>query len=663
MKKNIILNKKIRVIRKYIIIVMTLVIFSFFYISTYKSNYYLNMLDKMTNVSYYNNSAPRGRIYDRNNNLLVDNKLVPVINYLKPNKVTNKEMIYVARKLSNILNIDYSKQTIKNLKDFYIALNDPDNLITDEEWELFDKRKLNSDDIYKLKIERIDNSIFDSFTEEEKEISYIYYLMNKGFSYDIKTIKDKDLTTEELNSICDNLKELKGIFIDYNYERIYNYGNTLRSIFGNISRIPYEDKKEYLRKGYQLTDLVGSSYLEKQYEKYLKGEKGSYKIENNEIIKINDSKRGKDIVLTIDINLQQEIDKILEEELIKAKKDPNTSLFNSVYVVIKDPKNGDILAISGKGLKKEDGKYITYDLTTGVLTNSMTPGSVVKGASIMVGYKENAISIGEEMTDNCIKIYSFPKKCSWKKLGVVNDIKALSLSSNIYQFKTALKVANIDYSYNTKVNDVKDAFIKYREFFKELGLGSKTGIDLPIDDVGGIGTNFSPDLYLNFVIGQYDTYTTMQLSEYISTIANYGERVSPHLLKEVRDNDLSNLVYKYTPLKRNISIDKKYVDRVREGFKEVMKSGLGRGYMNDLDNASGKTGTSESFYDSNGDGIIDTPTVSNAFVGYYPSENPKFSIAITFPNIMRINGNNEERSYANKVITRRITNVLKKYYS
>ncbi len=660
MKKNYILNKKINRFKYFVYLFIIVLSFSFGYLNIFKKEHYLTMLDNAVNNVYYSKNAPRGRIFDRNNNLLVDNKLVPCINYLKPKKITKEKEISIAEKLSNLLEIDYSRLSTRMLKDYYITTNETDYLITQEEWNLFSNRKISRSDIYNLKLERISEIVLNNYNEKDKKIAYIYHLMNNGFSYEIKTIKEDGLTDKEIASICDNYEDLNGIFIDYNYEREYLYGDTLKSIIGNTSNIPIEEKQYYLDKGYKLTDTVGTSYLEKQYEEYLHGEKGTYKINNNKIDIVKDGKRGKDIVLTIDIKLQQEIDKILEEELINAKNDPNTELFNSVYVVIKDPKNGDILAMSGKGLKKENGKYITYDLTQGVLTNSMTPGSVVKGASIMVGYKENAIRIGEEMNDNCIKIYSFPKKCSWKRLGVVNDIKALSLSSNIYQFKTALKVANIDYSYNTKVNDVEEAFNKYRLLFRELGLGSKTGIDLPVDDIGGVGKSNSPDLYLNYVIGQYDTYTTMQLSEYISTIANNGERVYPHLLLEVKEKN--NNVFKYDPIKKNISVEKKYIERVREGFNEVMKSGLGRGYMGDVKNPSGKTGTSESFYDSNNDGIIDTPTVSNAFVGYYPSNDPKMSIAITFPNIMRISGNDERRTYINKVITKRIMNVFQELY-
>ena len=58
----------------------------------------------------------------------------------------------------------------------------------------------------------------------------------------------------------------------------------------------------------------------------------------------------------------------------------------------------------------------------------------------------------------------------------------------------------------------------------------------------------------------------------------------------------------------------------------------------------------------------DTRTISNAFVGYYPSDKPRFSIALTFPNIMRINGSDEDRSYANKRITRKISELLEELY-
>ena len=620
---------------------------------------YEDKLNIMLNNVYNYKSTPRGRIYDRNLKLLVDNKMIPVLSYIKSDNKQNE--LLLVDLLSNIIDIDYKKVSDRNKKDYYLAKNNCNNLITESEWELYNNRKLNDSDIYNIKLERISDDIINSYSDKDNQKSYIYFLMNNGYSYEEKIIKE-NLNDIELAKILDNIDNLPGINISYKYERVYPYGSTFKSILGNVSTIPAEEKNNYLSKGYSLNSQVGISYIEKQYEEYLKGISGKYSIENGKVIDLEEGQRGKDIILTIDIELQRELDKLLDEELIKTKGEPNTHFFNSIYVVIKDPKNGDILAMSGRGIRKVNGKYETYDITTGVLTDSFTPGSVVKGASMLVGFKENAIDINNYFKDECIKIYSKPKKCSWANLGYVNDIDALSLSSNIYQFKTAFKVAGIDYKYNMKINDVKDAFKKYRDFFEVIGLGSKSNIDLPLDGIGNVGKNNSVDLYLNYVIGQYDTYTTMQLSEYISTIANKGERVYPHLLLEVRDNDLKDKILSYDSKSIKLDIEDKYIERVREGFKEVLKSGLGKGFMGEVDSPAGKTGTSESFYDSNGDGKIDSETLTNAFVGYYPSDNPKMSIAIFYPNLVDVNGKTNSRSYANKRITQKIIKLFSNMY-
>ena len=75
---------------------------------------------------------------------------------------------------------------------------------------------------------------------------------------------------------------------------------------------------------------------------------------------------------------------------------------------------------------------------------------------------------------------------------------------------------------------------------------------------------------------------------------------------------------------------------------------------------AGKTGTSETFADTNGDGIIDTPTITNAFVGYYPYDNPKMSIAIIFPNI--VSSDSSRRTYGNIRTTREIVNKFFELY-
>ena len=91
-----------------------------------------------------------------------------------------------------------------------------------------------------------------------------------------------------------------------------------------------------------------------------------------------------------------------------------------------------------------------------------------------VGYNTGAITIGTKMLDECIKIKNTPTKCSWTKgIGVVDDVGALRMSSNSYQFKIAMKVGKANYKYYAPLAIDEGAFDTYRNTFKEYGLGVK----------------------------------------------------------------------------------------------------------------------------------------------------------------------------------------------
>ena len=118
--------------------------------------------------------------------------------------------------------------------------------------------------------------------KEINKAAYIYYLMNKGYSYAEKVIKNKDVSEEEYAYISENIDNLKGFNTKLDWERVYLYGDTFKSILGNVSSnnqgIPSELAEIYLKKGYSLDDRVGISYLEYQYENYLKGTKAKYRL-------------------------------------------------------------------------------------------------------------------------------------------------------------------------------------------------------------------------------------------------------------------------------------------------------------------------------------------------------------------------------------------------
>ena len=166
-------------------------------------------------------------------------------------------------------------------------------------------------------------------------------------------------------------------------------------------------------------------------------------------------------------------------------------------------------------------------------------------------------------------------------MGVVDDISALKYSSNVYQFLTAINVGNGNYIYDKPLEINTDAFDTYRNTFAQFGLGVLTGIDLPNESLGYKGTSLLSGHLLDFSIGQYDTYTPIELSQYINTIANGGYRIKPHLLKAVYSptkDGLTDLLYEVEPVVLNkVSTSLEYLNRVREGFREVMNGGTGSG--------------------------------------------------------------------------------------
>lgn len=610
-----------------------------------KNSEYNDKLAMATEKTIESTSAPRGRIYDRNHKLLVDNEGIKTIYYKKQNGITTKEEIELAYEVSNNIDIDYSKIDDNKLKDFYYKSHYKEcrKKITDEEWDLYNKRKLNDKDIDKLIYERLDDEISE-YTDSDKKAAYIYYLMNKGYSYAEKVIKNSDVTDAEYAYISENIDNLKGFNTKLDWERVYLYGDTFKSILGNVSSntqgIPSELSEEYLKRGYTLDDRVGISYLEYQYEDYLRGTKAKYRLlSDNSYELVSEGKRGNDIVLTIDIELQKYLEDVLSNEVLNAKGEPGTQYYNRSFAIVSDPNTGEILAMAGKQAVLKNGYYQIVDYTPGIVTLPVTPGSVVKGASMMVGYKYGAIDIGTVLNDECIKIKDTPLKCSWQTMGPIDDVYALQNSSNVYQYKIAIKVGNGSYEYNQGLVLDESAFDKYREMYAEFGLGEKTGIDLPVESLGFMGKSRLPGHLLDFSIGQYDTYTPIQLSQYINTIANNGVRLKPYLLKEVykpsdSGDTFGSLIYKanVTELGK-LSVEKKYIDRVREGFSAVVTRGLGYGYMGNYTNSAGKTGTSQSFIDTDGDGKVDTETITSSFVGYSPSDNPKMSIVVVSPDI------------------------------
>lgn len=666
---NNIIKKRFLIVLVFLILFFIYSIIILFKLEIIDNKKYKELLSIKTSKAYTAKVGERGKIYDRNGNLLVGNKEINTVVYLKEPNVSIEKEIELAKIISENIDLDYSKVSIDVLKKFYLIKNEEilEEKISQKIRNKYKNREITKEEYITFLYELIDVKELENLTEEEKKQAYVYFLMNKGYRNAYKTIKGKDVSEKEYNYIIQNKDDLRGFDISVKYERYYPYGLTFRSYLGNVGPIPEEEIENMLEKGYNMDDIVGVSYLEKQYEEYLRGQNETYTLDaSGKRTTITEAKPGKDIMLSIDINLQKEIETLVLENVKKAKSQPNTTYYNRSYVIISNPSNGEILASVGKGIIKTLNEYEEVDYLTDLTTVSVTPGSIVKGASHLVGYVTGAIDFGYTVNDSCIKIKNTPKKCSWKKLGKIDDLEALKYSSNYYQFLIAIKVGKGLYTYNGPLTLDAEGFKIYRNIYNQFGLGVLTKIDLPYESIGYIGNDKNTGSILDFPIGQYDTYTPMQLLQYINTLGMDGKRIAPHFLKaiyEPSEKELTNLISEYKVTELNtVDVNPEYIKRVQTGLKMVMeRGGTGSGYIDLNYNPIGKTGTAQSFIDTNHDGIIDTETITTTFGGYAPYENPTFSMIVISPNV-----SSRKTSYissVNKKISKLVSDLYFKNYN
>lgn len=477
--------------------------------------------------------------------------------------------------------------------------------------------------------------------------------VNNSYKYEDIILKD-NLDEKKISLVLNS--GVKGLFIKESLERFYPYKDTLKNVLGSVGPIQKENKNYYLKKGYKLYEKVGISGLEREYEEYLKGTNAKYKVNNdNSLTLISHGKKGSDLYLSIDINLVNEINTIIKEELVKAKKHLNTQYLNDAFVIVGNPKTSEVYSLNGQRYLNDN----TFtDISLNNINSAFTMGSVVKGATISVGYKYNLIEKGKKILDGCVKLKNKTEKCSFKELGYLDDVSALKMSSNYYQFLIAISLLGKKYTPNMDLNASEKEFNIYRDMLSSYGLGIITGIDLPNEKPGLKGNIISDDLLLNLAIGQYDTYTPIELFNYINTLAMKGKRISPSLVNEIKNNDF--IIYKNKhEVVDNVQISNDDFNQIHKGFYEVMNNGTGLGFMNKNLLPAGKTGTSESFIDTDSDGKIDTKTLTLTMAGFFPYDDPKISLIVVCPNTSHNNGKNKDYIYyLTSKISRRITNIF-----
>ncbi|WP_442757171.1 peptidoglycan D,D-transpeptidase FtsI family protein [Niallia circulans] len=624
---------------------------------------YKREVDRKENVTV-KIAMPRGEILDRNGKLIVGNKPSNAITFTRAQNSKTEEMLKIAEKLAIFIKKD-SKEDLKAIterdkKDYWMIKhpNEAEAKIT-----VADKKKLKHDEhydtkIYQLTLDRITSKEVNSFTKQELEVLAIYREMSSGYPLTPQIIK-KDATTKEVAMISENLDSLPGVDTTIDWDRYNLYkdteGNeTLDSVIGKVSSskegLPKDSIDYYLARGYSRNDRVGKSYIENQYEDVLQGQKEKIKNiidKNGNILEsevVQEGKRGDDLILSIDIDLQREIEKIIAEKIGKARI--GEPYLDRTFVTVMNPYSGEVLSMAGKQFEqnKKTGKTEVNDFALGNITTSYEMGSVVKGATVLTGYQTGAIVPGEVLNDRPLKFLGTNAKKSWNKTGFgpINDLYALKRSSNGYMFLTAMKLGGQQtYIPNGLLSiDKVSAIETFRYNFSQFGLGVRTGIDLPGEHSGYGGGQIPPESgkVLDYAIGQYDTYTPLQIVQYISTIANGGYRIQPHIAKEVREpnqaNELGPIIQEMKPKVYNkIDMKEEWIKRVQLGFKQVVNEPLGTGYgiKNKEYKIAGKTGTAQALYNGplpHSQGLM---LWNITFGGYAPYDHPEIAVSVTIP--------------------------------
>ncbi|CUB57938.1 Penicillin-binding protein H [Bacillus subtilis] len=187
-------------------------------------------------------------------------------------------------------------------------------------------------------------------------------------------------------------------------------------------------------------------------------------------------KSGKSLTLTIDMELQKKVEESIEKDLRAFKS--SEPLLDRAFVVMTNPNNGQILSMAGKKIVEKEGVLEIEDLALGNMTTSYELGSAVKGATLLTGYETGAIHPGDQFYDAPMKFKGTQAKKSWNVSGFgnINDLRALQVSSNVYMFQTALKIAGVNYVPNGSLDIKQGAFDTMRYYFKQFGLGVPTGM-------------------------------------------------------------------------------------------------------------------------------------------------------------------------------------------
>ncbi|MCW0952493.1 penicillin-binding transpeptidase domain-containing protein [Weissella ceti] len=577
----------------------------------------------------------RGMIFDSTGRKLVSNEGNQAITYTKPKFVTEKEMYAIANAVGEHLKIDTKRLSDANVRLYFLQDKDNQKQVA----ELSGTTKAPGTDPYVEALKTYVNANPDivKLSDQQKNNAMIFQKMLNAYALSTVYLKEDDVTSEEIASIGERQALLPGVRVGLYYKRQgVKDDDLMASILGRVSTsttgLPEDRVNQMLTEGYSRDDSVGTSNLEMFYEDALRGTKREVEVtqnsegENTEKVRFA-GQSGDNMTLSINSKFQSEVQKIL-------RKNMPGGTTQGAYSVVMNPSTGGIYAMNG--ITNSNGK--SQDDAMATINSSAVVGSVVKPALITQGLLTKTITPkNNTFVDRPIEIAGTASKSSWFNKNGENSIPltgsdALMVSSNSYVMQLMLKMGGLNYSAGMDLGALNpEIFTTMRQGFNAFGLGVKTGIDLP-GETSGVRGEASRERIGNALdesFGQYDTYTTMQLAQYVSTIANGGYRIRPRVVQQIqhRENGRQDRVattmqpevlgtVNWTAAERQVILDG--MDKVVNGSSKFM---TGRPLQKQKPTVFAKTGTAETF--TNG-----ASTLTYSLVAFVPGEDVALSVVI-----------------------------------
>lgn len=446
--------------------------------------------------------------------------------------------------------------------------------------------------------------------------------------------------------LVEHAPEFPDVAIEAAAVREYPNGGLAAHVLGYTGEISEAQLKDEELPDYRLGDIVGKAGVEATYDKVLQGEKGYRRFEVDSkgrvrgVIAQGEPRAGKDVVLTIDADVQRVAEKALADAIAEAHRQ-NYGNARAGAAVVLDVQTGAVLAMASApsynpsdflgGIRDEDWKRLTakdseYPLNNRAVMAAYPPASTFKAVTGMAGLQHGVTSAG--------KTYRCAGK--WEGMGA----QWSKWCWNHAGHGTISFTGGISKSCDTVFYEIGKTFYDRRKeelqtFSRSMGLGTETGIDLPGEVPGRVPdaawkkayNKFYPEYQqwlpgdtVNMAIGQGDLLVTpLQLASVYAALGNNGKVMRPHVLKSVLGSDGKPARETAAEVAHDPGLAPGNLAVMKRALLDVTESGTAASVFSGFRvRVAGKTGTAQ----------VTKKDDFAWFACYAPADQPRYAVAV-----------------------------------